>query len=318
VNAYFVGAARSLAALQQRLLHAERAEIWSSRAELVAAAINTRLWQPARGFYRIHLPLRAPPGFVFPEEGDRFALGGNVLAVTSGVASDTQAAHIFAAAEERQARFGMSTVAGVLLPPYPRGFFQHPILKDEWSYQNGGQWDWFAGRLIAAEYARGSSARATRQLRAIARRVAAGRGLYEWCTRDGQGRGSAQYAGSAGALGGAVLGGLFGVDLAGDRFSIAPRLREQPARVRVYQPATGTWAGYEYAPDLPGRRLLLRFASNALAGGRVRLLLPAGKEAARVTLDGTIVKETPVVIGDDRYVEIEGQAGEHRLEVGLR
>ncbi|MGH9889498.1 MAG: MGH1-like glycoside hydrolase domain-containing protein, partial [bacterium] len=100
VNAYFVGAARSLSDLQQRLGHADRAQLWTARAEAMAAVVNARFWQEARGFYRIHLPVKGPPGFSFPDEAGRFALGGNALAVISGIASDRQAARIFAAAEE--------------------------------------------------------------------------------------------------------------------------------------------------------------------------------------------------------------------------
>jgi hypothetical protein len=317
VNAYFVAAARGLAFLHERSEDAERAAFWKARADGLANVLNARLWQDSRGFYRIHLPVKAPPGFQFPFEGDRFALGGNTLAVMAGVASDAQAARVFAAAEERQARFQIPTVAGVLLPPYPAGFFRHPILKDEWSYQNGGQWDWFAGRFLAAEYTRGHTARATPQLRAIAQRVASVRGLFEWCTRAGEGRGSARYAGSAGALGGAVLGGLFGVDLSGDRFAVATRLGTQPGRVRVYQPATDTYVAYEYAPDMPGRRLVLRFASNARAGGAVRVLLPPGSDAGRVTLDGGPARHARVAVGEDQYVEVAAGPGSHRLEIAL-
>jgi cellobiose phosphorylase len=318
VNAYYVGAARSLAGLHQRVGDAPRAAFWKKRADQLAASINERLWHESGGFYLIHLPGPAPRGFRFPEEGDRFALGGNTLAVMSGVASDAQAARIFAAAEQRQSRFQMPTVAGVLLPPYAAGFFQHPIVKEEWSYQNGGQWDWLAGRFLAAEFARGSAVRATRQLRAIAQRVASVRGLFEWCTREGAGRGSARYAGSAGALGGAVLGGLFGVDLTPDRFALAPRLATSPGRVRVYQPATDTYAAYEYTPDMARRQLVLRFASNVRAGGTVRLLLPPGSEVAAVTLDRASVKPRREGIGDDHYLAVAAGAGEHRLEVRLR
>src|SRR5262249_34736580 len=155
-----------------------------------------------------------------------------------------RARRIFAVAAERQKLYGVSTIAGVLLPPYPAGFFKHPILRDAYTYQNGGQWDWFAGRLLLAEFDRGNASAARRQLGEIAERVSRAGGLFEWNTLEGAGRGSAQYAGSAGALAGAVFQGLFGIDSRGDVLSLSVRAAESPAVVRVYEPALDRYVVY--------------------------------------------------------------------------
>ena len=184
-NALFWCAARDLQTLLQAAGRPARARFWQQQAASVRSAIDRHLWQEAPGFYRVHLVDAAPAGWSAPADADVFALGGNAVAVLSGMASPRQAARIFAAAEERRHRFGVSTVAGTLLPPYPAGFFRHPILREPYTYQNGGQWDWFAARLIQAEFEQGHAAAARRQLGEIAARVTRAGGLREWYTRDG-------------------------------------------------------------------------------------------------------------------------------------
>ena len=37
-----------------------------------------------------------------------------------------------------------------MYPPYPEGFFKNPQMRSPYSYQNGGDWCWFGGRMIQA------------------------------------------------------------------------------------------------------------------------------------------------------------------------
>src|SRR5262249_8985450 len=161
----------------------QRAATWTSRAEEMRETILRELWQEDRGFFRFQRPLPGPPAPPTLDTSDMLALGGNALAVLYGVADEAQAARVFAEVEARRRRYALSTVAGVLLPPFPRGFFPHPIQSEEWTYQNGGLWDWWAGRLLLAEFVRGDAENALRQLREIAARVARTGGLFEWNTR---------------------------------------------------------------------------------------------------------------------------------------
>src|SRR5258706_9745501 len=103
-------------------------------------------------------------------------------------------------ADGGQLEFGLSTVAGVLLPPYPQGFFKHPAVREEYYYQNGGPWGWVAARFLLAGFERGCSARAYEQLVEIGNKAGTNKRLYEWHTRDGKGMGNSNYAGSAGSL----------------------------------------------------------------------------------------------------------------------
>jgi len=316
-NVLFDRAARDLEAMLDAAGRPARARFWAAQARSVRAAITRHFWQAERGFFRVHLVESGPAGWTPPEDADVFALGGNAVAALYGVADAPQAARIFATAEERRRRFGVSTVAGTLLPPYPSGFFRHPILREPYTYQNGGQWDWFAGRLILAEFERGHAAAARRQLGEIARRVVRGGGLREWATRDGAGRGSAAYAGSAGALGAALVAGLFGVDLHEGRLDLTVRLGDEASELRLREPATGTDVACASAYDPASRTLRLSYSSGARRPGTLRVRLPPGTRLASAVADGQARAVRIETVGEDDYAALTTAPGRHQLQLQL-
>ena len=311
-NALFVQAARCLGDLHEIVGDASGAKRWHGAASSVTAAANRHLWQEARGFYRMHLPLAATG---LPDDSGVFATGGNATAILSGLADDRQARRIFAVAEARRRRFAVSTIAGTLLPPYRAGLFAHPAMREPWSYQNGGQWDWFGARLVVAAFQRGQSDRARRWLGELAQKAGRSGGLYEWHTRDGQGRGSPTYAGSAGTLAAAVFEGLFGVSLSADELRLTVRLGPKPGRIHLYQPATDTFVAYRYEPS--DRTLALDYDSNHRHPGRVAMLLPPGRRVAEVRVDGRPAAVEEETVGQDRYWTVATGWGPHRIEAAM-
>ena len=317
-NALFYRAARALAGLHRAAGQPARAATWEREAAAVRAAVQRHLWQEERGFFRMHVPLAGPPPPAL-DDSDFFALGGNALALLYGVADQRQVARVAEVAERRQRSMGLSTIAGVLLPPYPRGVFPHPIMSEPFTYQNGGQWDWFAGRFLLAEFERGEAQRARAQLREVAGRVARNHGLHEWATRHGEGRGSPRYAGSAGALGAALFQGLFGIDLGAHGLRLRVRLGDQPrGEVRVHQPATGAYVEYSYSYAPRDRAMTLTYESNLPGRGTLGLLLPAAATPSTVKLGGRPHPFELETVGRDRYVVVETGWTRQRLEVALR
>jgi hypothetical protein len=318
-SALYVRAARDLAGLHRAISDMGGGRRWDDRARLVADAIERHLWQADRGFYRVNAIITWPGPGRAPQDDDRFAMGGNAVALLAGLGDEARVRRVMDVALARQRQYRMATISGVLLPPYPSGFFRHPILREEFTYQNGGAWDWFGGRLLLAAFERGQAAPARRELARIAAQALRTGGLYEWNTRDGRGKGSARYAGSAGALGGAILSGLYGLDLRAEGLDLHVRLAEVSGRVRAFEPSTGTTVAYEYSCDPSRRRLTLRYEASRRDRGTVEVLLPAGRTAAQARVDGGPAQALAIrTVGDDSYARLETDWAPHRLELALR
>lgn len=323
-NALAVRAYGQLAEMARALGDAVRAAYWRSRASRLRASLVRHLWQEPRGYFRMHAPLPPRPGpeggaYAWPlpaalqDDGARFALGGNAMAILAGVATEAQARRIVASAEASRKEARIATLGAVLIPPFPKDAFLHPAMREPWSYQNGGLWDWLAGRFVLAEFKTGHSRLAREHLAGIARRAQATGGLYEWYTRDGAGKGSARYAGSAAALGQAVIEGLFGVDLHGGRLDLRLRL-DRSGAVQLHEPATNS--DIDLRCRVEPRRLVLDLDTNATLG-RVAVLLPKGTRVAhaRAGLASlTIVTES---VGDDTFGVVRGVAAPLNVELLL-
>ena len=145
-NSFFFQACNELSLIYSDLEEEERAIFWSDTAQSIKENTNKYLWQQDRGYYKMHIQI-SPVNLDFNED-EIFPMGGNAIAIQSGLANHTQAEQIFETAKERKVQANASTIGSVLIPAYPEGFFANPVMDEEYEYQNGGQWDWFAGRLI--------------------------------------------------------------------------------------------------------------------------------------------------------------------------
>lgn len=330
----FFEAADNLARWYEAAAPRSRAELWRGRARAVRANADKWLWQEDKGFYRLHIHLDSLRHDF--DEDDMFGMGGNAQAVLSGLAGQDKARRIFDHAINRQIAFGVSTISGVLLPPYAKGVFRHPAVDEPYEYQNGGQWDWFGGKLILAMFQSGSSRAAKEKLIEIARKNIFNRGFHEWDSREGRGMGSDYFSGSAGSLSRALIEGYFGVHISRFALELTPRLRKDSARIHVHLPAAGRSAAYDYRFDENGPRILFDVNSGAkrsLPDGvedssppcRVRILNPwppapgnkpwnAGRDF-EVTCDGRRIPCSVPRVGDDEYIGFEVPPGKHAVIV---
>lgn len=304
-----------LAFLFSLLGEEQKATSWQFQASEIKKRTNDLLWQEKRGFYRLHQHL-APLTHDFNED-DIFALGGNTLAIISGLADNEKAGRIIQEALSRQKKFGLSTLSGCLLPPYPARFFRHPMMDDPYEYQNGGQWDWFGGRLVAAMFESGYSQEATLRLLEIARKNLERGCFYEWDTREGYGQGSLNYAGSAGALALAIYEGLLGFKIDKEIPEISPRLRLGEAKAQIYLPINGLFYAYNYQGKED--QIKFTFNSNDPRKGLIRLLWPWPKsDRPEVKLDGQSIPFEMQTLGNDTYLQIKTDFLFHHLEVSRR
>ncbi len=316
-NALYCHAAHELSELLEATGEVARAAAWEAESKRVREAINRDLWQEERGFYRMHRLVTPQLARGFPDDASIFALGGNAVALLAGVADPPRAARVLAAAERRRRDNGLATIAANLVPPYAAGTFAHASMREPWRYQNGGEWDWFAGRFVLAEFHLGQSERALEHLRALARRANAAGGLYEWYERDGTGQGSAHYAGSAAALADAILTGLFGVELSATGAAVDIRLGGHEGGVEVYQPASGRSMAYRQRLDATRESLVISYGGAVEGLGHLRVRLPPGVTARRVRRDGETAAFGIEVVGEDTFVAVETDWHTHRLEIDL-
>jgi hypothetical protein len=316
-NALYCRAASDMADLLESIGERGRAGTWRDEAGRIRDAVNRHLWQERRGFYRMHRVVTAQPLERLPDDGHIFAMGGHAVALLAGIADERRAAEIIENAERLRKEYGLPTVAASLLPPFPAGTFAHAAMREEWRYQNGGQWDWFAGRFVLAEFRLGHSERALQHLTALARRVRAAGGLYEWYERDGTGRGSPRYAASAAALAQAVFGGLFGITLDARGASVEVRLGGRDGAVTVHEPASGRTLAYTQRIEGAGARLVLTYAGRVEGIGRLRVRLPSGSSPGSVRNDGAPTVTVTERTGKDTFVALDTDWRTHRIEIEL-
>jgi hypothetical protein len=294
----------------------DKAGLWRERAEAVRRNAAKWLWQEDKGFYRVHV--HAGPWRHDLDEDAVFPMGGNAQAMISGLAGgpgDDKRRRIIEQALARQKELGVSTISGSLLPPYPAGFFKHPALDEPYEYQNGGQWDWFGGRLVLAMFESGFAREAREKLLEIARKDIANGGLHEWDTKEGWGRGSDFYSGSAGSLARALIEGYLGVRISGHDLEISPRLGRDSAKVHIHLPSAGRFVAYDYRADDAARTIRLEIGCDIETGPIMSILNPwappksgralKGHQGMEVRLNGKKIPFRVERLGRDEYIRLD-------------
>jgi hypothetical protein len=177
---------------------------WQPARDRLRANIRKYLWDEKRQKFIPHIYLAGSP---FPQDFDENAIyyhGGTAVAIEAQLLSHAEVAQALARMEEDVRLAGASSIGLTIYPPYPLGYFKNPQLTVPYTYQNGGDWTWFGGRMIQQLVRFGFVEEAYRDVTPMVERVARVGDFHEWWTRDNQPRGSAQFRGSAGALGQAI------------------------------------------------------------------------------------------------------------------
>ncbi len=311
-------AANHLADWWDALENVAAAQRWRDRAAALRAASNRLLWQPDRGFYRLHVHLSNPDGST-PwqhnfDEGRILAIG-NAVAVWAGFTSPPQTRSILDRLAQAQLAAGQPQPGLSLW--YPYGSWTYPYPEMQWGrYQNGGLWDWWAGVQVLAEFEAGFSARALLHLRQLAHTwdLQGGR-VAEWRSLEhGVPAGASDYAAAAATVMQATLQGLYGVTWLPDaRLQLTVRLGEYPGTITATLPGTDRQLWYDYQPAAGMLRLAYR--TDGVGPFPLWLRLPPGWEAAAVQLDDSQRTFTVEQIGHDRFVALEGLPGQHQLVI---
>jgi glycogen debranching enzyme len=164
---------------------------------------NTRkyLWDKKDQKYFPHVYLAGSP---FPADFNENAInyhGGTAVAIEAGMLTPKEIAHSLERMDADVRDAHAASIGLTMYPPYPLGYFKNPGMTKPYTYQNGGDWTWFGGRMVRDLIDEGDIADAYREIRPMTDRVVRVGGFYEWWTPDNQPRGSAGFRGSAGELG---------------------------------------------------------------------------------------------------------------------
>lgn len=314
-QAWIYQALRELAEMNRAANQPNTADRFEQTAAQIKDATNRLLWMPDKGYYRIHLHL-TPLDHWFNE--DNIVAIGNAVAVYAGLTDDNQNRLIMSALERARIRGGSSKPGLSLDPPYHEAFFKHHLQYESGRYQNGGQWDWWGGVQMTAEFEAGFSTLAWQHLDAVAREWSTHpNDIAEWQVPSTMSmQGSHQYTGAAGTTSEAVVRGAFGVDLTATSFRLQPRLGGRSAHLQLMQPATGRslW----YRQRLAGDTLVIQYSVGAGSDGTLAVLLPDGLTATTATLDGADQPLRLTATGQDRYADLGVvPAGAHVVRISL-
>lgn len=173
---------------------------------------NTRkyLYLPEKGYFITHIVPSDPK--YYPLEREILAVGGNAEAIIAGLMNKNEINAFILELDRRRKKYNLGTVGFTLIPPYPEGFFIHPLLKQPWKYQNGGEWDWIGGRLVLALILNDFVKKAEEYLLEIVSKNLKHLNINEWQDRQGRSRGANFYTGAAGVIGEAIIQGYLNQD----------------------------------------------------------------------------------------------------------
>lgn len=201
-NAMLTLALADLQALEQAA--GREANAWAVRERDLRASVRAHLWTGTQFIPHIYLDKGSPfpTGF---NESRMYFQGGTAVAIQAGLLEPAEVSQAFARMIRNKTDSGSGSVGVSLYPPYPAGFFQNTeYMGAEYFYQNGGDWPWFGARIIQQMVARGQAQVAYQELGPMLDRVLRDDGFFEWYTREGLARGSAEYRGTAGQIAKAI------------------------------------------------------------------------------------------------------------------
>lgn len=195
-NAMFLLAINDFLAMKPAGYKATR--YWGNLAVGMKIRIRNHLWDAKAGKYIPHIYLDGSPFPLSFNEKQILYLGGTISAVKAGLNTKKEIIAINkqflkAASHEKHATIGLT-----VYPPYPLEEFPN---MPPFTYQNGGDWTWFGGRMIVSLIENNMISEAYHELSPMIDRVLKNKGFFEWYdVKTGEPKGSGDFRGEAGVL----------------------------------------------------------------------------------------------------------------------
>jgi hypothetical protein len=176
---------------------------WRATREVLHRNVRTHLWDTARHKFRPHIYLKTSPFSPDFDEARIYYHGGTAIAIEAGLLTHEEIRLVLNDMINNKQFAGAGSIGLTIYPPYPAGFFKNKGMGP-FSYQNGGDWTWFGGRMIQQLVANGYIEQAYQELMPMVQRVIKNEGFFEWYTVTNEPKGSGTFRGSAGVLGRAI------------------------------------------------------------------------------------------------------------------
>ncbi len=180
-----------------------KASKWKATRQRIYTNVRTHLWDADLHKFRPHLYIDDSPFGVDFDETRIYYHGGTAIAIEAGILTKIEIGQTLRDMINNKQFSGAASIGLTIYPPYPQGFFKNKGMGP-FSYQNGGDWTWFGGRMIQQLIVNGYVEEAYQELRPMVERVIKNEGFFEWYTVTNEPKGSGTFRGSAGVLGRAI------------------------------------------------------------------------------------------------------------------
>lgn len=172
---------------------------WTSVRNSIASNTRKHLWDKKQQKFIPHIYLEGSPFPADFNESEIYYHGGTAVAIEAGLLSKEEVRHAYKRMQENVKKANAATIGLTIYPVYPQGFFKNAGMGP-YSYQNGGDWTWFGGRMISQLIRYDLIEEACEAMTPMLDRVVKNKGFYEWYTPDNKPQGSASFRGEAGVL----------------------------------------------------------------------------------------------------------------------
>jgi hypothetical protein len=172
---------------------------WTKTRDNFKKNIRKHLWDAAHQKFRPHIYLSSspfPPSF---NESEVYYQGGTTVAIEAGLLSKSEVEQAYRKMQENVKQAHAATIGLTLYPVYPAGSFKNTGMGP-YSYQNGGDWTWFGGRMVTQLLRYDLQNEAREAITPMLERVLTNKGFYEWYTPANEPKGSSGFKGEAGVL----------------------------------------------------------------------------------------------------------------------
>ena len=182
----------------------KKIDYWSGVRDNIKYNSRRYLWDVNNNKFIPHIYLNGSP---FPSdfnENEIYYHGGTAVAIEADILTKDEVIEAYHKMRQNVESAKMYTIGMTIYPTYPNGYFSNPIMFP-FGYQNGGDWDWFGGRMVQQLIRYGYINEAYTELKLITDRVLKNGGFFEWYDKDNIPRGSGMFKGAAGVIGKSIL-----------------------------------------------------------------------------------------------------------------